>query len=277
MNGQWLKLVNDLITNGKKVSPRGQPTREILGRSTTVNIDDSVLTIPGRKLGYKFMCAEAAWILSGDNRLSTIEPYSRDIHKFSDNGVHFAGAYGPQFIDQVSYVVDCLLKDEDTRQAVMTIWRPNPRPSKDTPCTVYVQFIIRDGELHVFDYMRSSDAWLGFPYDIFNFSMAAYYVLIMLKMKGIHLKPGKITLIATSQHIYDRNLPAFYEDINSKSKIGFDGEYYTSQIPYKPLDIDQFDKPKQLVDMLWDLANGKWKQGMFLADLMEKVYGQNID
>jgi thymidylate synthase len=265
MNEQWLMLVNELIMHGKKISPRGQETRELLCKSTTINLKTPVLSLPGRKLGYKFMCAEAAWILSGDNRLSTIEPYSKDIHKFSDNGVHFAGAYGPQFLEQVSYIVDTLFKDEDTRQAVMTIWRPNPRDSKDIPCTVYIQFIIRDGELHVFDYMRSSDVWLGFPYDVFNFSMMAYYVLIMLKMKGKVLKPGTLTLTATSQHIYERNIPTYFENINSKPKTSFS---------YKPLDIDYYWNPIQLVNVLWDLANGKYKQeNLFLSDLMEQVYG----
>lgn len=263
MNEQWLRLVNELIVHGQKVSPRGQQTRELLCKSTTIDLQKPVLTIPGRKLGYKFMCAEAAWILSGDNRLSTIEHYSKDIHKFSDNGVHFAGAYGPQFLEQVSYVVDALLKDEDTRQAVMTIWRPNPRDSKDVPCTVSVQFIIRDGKLHIFDFMRSSDVWLGFPYDIFNFSMMAYYVLIMLNMKGKLYEPGTITLTATSQHIYERNLPAYYEDINAKPQKFFE---------YLPLDYAALKHPRFLVNMLWDLANGQWTDETFLSELMSAVY-----
>jgi thymidylate synthase len=263
MNSQWLRLMNELIEEGQEVAPRGQKTRELLCKSTTVDIQNPVLTLVKRRLGYKFMCAEAAWILIGDNRLSTIESYSKDIHKFSDNGVHFAGAYGPQFIDQVSYIVESLLKDEDTRQAVMTIWRPNPRDSKDIPCTVYVQFLIRNGRLYAFDYMRSSDVWLGFPYDIFNFSMMTYYILIMLNMRGKSLKPGKITLTATSQHVYERDIKTYCENIDKKPMELFQ---------YKQLDYENIDHPQRLVDTLWNLADGKKKKDSFLTDLMEQVY-----
>jgi thymidylate synthase len=39
---------------------------------------------------------------------------------------------------QLDYVVEALVKDNDSRQAVLTIWRPSPAPSKDIPCTVSI-------------------------------------------------------------------------------------------------------------------------------------------
>jgi thymidylate synthase len=143
--------------------------------------------------------------------------------------------------DQLHFVIDALNADKDTRQAVMTIWRPNPRPSKDIPCTVSVQFLIRDGLLHVVDTMRSSDLWLGWPYDIFNFSMLARYVICHLKQKP---ELGVIVLQAGSAHLYEQNwLPA-------QAIVG--GKCTVEETPTIPW----FENGDDLIDWLWEQANG---------------------
>ena len=130
----WIDLLREIADSGSQVGPRGKGTLEILAKTTVVDMKMPVVTIPQRNLGYKFMAAEAHWILSGDNRVETIAPYSKQISRFSDDGVRFFGAYGPKVVDQLSYVVDCLVRDEASRQAVMTIWRERPGSTKDVPC-----------------------------------------------------------------------------------------------------------------------------------------------
>src|SRR3546814_5271713 len=70
------------------------------------------------------------------HRGSEIAPWNRHISQFSDDGVVFAGAYGPRINLQLDYVLNKLREDPDTRQAGLTIWRPNPQPSKDIPCKI---------------------------------------------------------------------------------------------------------------------------------------------
>lgn len=202
----WLELLKTILTKGETVHPRGQMTWEIPAHTTVVDMNDPVISIRERELGYKFMAAEAHWILSGDNRVSTIAPYSKKISTFSDDGVRFFGAYGPKVMEQMSYVVKTLGEDVDSRQAVMTIWRERPHATKDVPCTVALQFMIRDGKLNCHATMRSSDAWLGWVYDTFNFSMITWAVLLELRQWGLQdhvdLQIGKLYLTAASQHLY---------------------------------------------------------------------------
>src|SRR5688500_457046 len=177
----WLgaprSLVNTAIDpRSQLVGPRGMATIERQAVMTTVNMSLPVVTVPSRKLSYKFMAAEAFWILTGDNRVETIEPYCKEIAKFSDDGEVFAGAYGPRIVEQLPFVLRYLKEDTDTRQAVLTDWKEAPPDSKDTPCTVAMVFQLRKGELDLHVFMRSSDVWLGLPYDIFNFSMVAWFV-----------------------------------------------------------------------------------------------------
>lgn len=211
----WIDLLGDIMANGEIVSPRGKRTRELLHtRSTCVRMDQAMVAMPDRRLNYKFQCAEALWILGGDNRLAPLTKHVKRMADFSDDGVTLAGAYGPRINPQLDYVVNALVKDRDTRQAVLTIWTPNPAPSKDIPCTVAMAFSIRENHLYQHVYMRSSDAWLGVPYDMFSFAAVGLKVACLynamtkvLQAEGAlePVWPGGLTITATSAHLYSEN------------------------------------------------------------------------
>jgi len=223
-NETWLKTLVALITAGDIVEPRGLWTKEILNHQFKVDMRFPVLTIPERRLSYKFMAAEAYWILSGDNRVETIAPFNKAIANFSDDGKVFFGAYGPKITNQLEYIIDVLSKDELSRQAVINIWRENPPKTKDVPCTLNLIFNIRDNRLHLTANMRSSDIWLGVPYDVFNFSMVAAYVVARLNSKMTNRKtihPGVLTMNAVSRHLYETNEKDAWEIINMYLSDGF--------------------------------------------------------
>lgn len=208
--GAWLHVLSSIIARGAITNPRGMPTREVLHNSVAFNMLRPVVSVPARKLSYKFLAAEAFWILSGDNRVETIAPYNKNIAQFSDDGKTFFGAYGPKVAAQIDFVVKSLLGDRMTRQAVITLWRENPPATKDVPCTVALTFNIRDGRLNCHVFMRSSDAWLGFPYDVFNFSMIALNVLSSYNEnvsdpKANHARLGTLYFTAVSSHLYQKN------------------------------------------------------------------------
>lgn len=208
----WIKLLSDIMLMGNTVSPRGQLTKEILQHTIALNMREPVVKVPLRKLSYQFMAAEAFWILSGDDKVETIEPYNKNIAQFSDDGKTFFGAYGPKIVSQLAYIVEKLRGDKDSRQAGLTIWRENPPETKDVPCTVAIWFNIRNDLLNCHVFMRSSDAWLGIPYDVFNFSMLGHMVCALYNTNNDPYRevfpvicPGTLYLTAASSHIYDRN------------------------------------------------------------------------
>lgn len=204
----WVHLLQKIVTTGDRVDPRGVETSELFANQTVINMQDPMVTFPLRKVSYPFMLAEAWWIAAGYNDVSSIKPYAPSIARFSDNGHVFNGAYGPAIISQYEYVIEALMNDECSRQAVLTIWNRNPGKSKDIPCTIALQFMIRNGAIHCVASMRSSDVWIGFIYDIFNFSVIAVYIAIELKRRTqLKLKLGKLSLTAGSQHLYASNRP----------------------------------------------------------------------
>lgn len=209
----WTFLLYDLLNYGQLVSPRGNPTLEMPQKTIQVDMRQPVIIDPKRKLSYQFMAAEAYWILSGDDSVAGIAPWNKNIAQFSDDGERFFGAYGPKILDQLNYVVEKLRSDLDSRQAGLTIWRENPPQTKDYPCTIAIWFQVRAGKLNCHVFMRSSDAWLGIPYDVFNFSMLAHLVCCELNVDGSerhHFEPGTLYLTAASSHLYEEHFESAY-------------------------------------------------------------------
>jgi thymidylate synthase len=204
----WSETLHNILTTGNPVAPRGKITREIPQYTIEVDMRKPVLRVPERSLSYNFMAAEAFWILSGDDRVETIAPYNGRIVEFSDDGKRFFGAYGPKIVAQLPYVVNKLRLDRDTRQAGLNIWRESPPSSKDIPCTVSIFFSTRQAKLNCHVFMRSSDVWLGMPYDVFNFSMLSHLVCGLLNSPddlNCRVEPGQLYLTAASSHLYETN------------------------------------------------------------------------
>lgn len=223
-NFAWLDELSGVLKHGNNASPRNQSTKELLQQTSAINMRKPVITIPERKLSIKFLGGEAYWILSGDNRLETIVPYNKNISEYSDDGSTFFGAYGPRIISQLDYVVDKLKSDVDTRQAVLTIWRDNPPETKDMPCTVAVHFMIRDSKLNCHVFMRSNDLWLGYPYDVFNFSMLSHLVCCKLNASVVEdngniIEPGTLYHTASSRHIYEQQFAQARELANKYNPV----------------------------------------------------------
>lgn len=222
-NRLWIQLLKKIYGSGKSVGPRGLQTKELIAHQSIIDMNYPCITLPSREMNYKFMFGEAWWILSGSNKVEPIAQYLENIRKFSDNGLTFNGAYGPKVVEQLQHVINSLAIDPESRQAVLTIWRENPAPSKDIPCTVSMQFLIRNNKLICNVTMRSSDAWLGWVYDIFNFSMISAYIGIALRHSYnpvLHdLELGELYITAGSQHIYECDFDKVENVLNKNSKV----------------------------------------------------------
>lgn len=253
----WRRLLLDIIEHGTMVNPRGQPTFELLHTNNIcININQAVVRSPVRKLNYQFMCAEALWILNGDNQLKPLTRFVKRMKQYSDDGETLAGAYGIQIIPQLNYVMKTLLADRDTRQAMLSIWTPNPKPSKDIPCTVAMVFSIRDNLLHLHVFMRSSDGWLGIPYDMFSFACVGLLVLADYNQKTTSdlIRPGVLTISMTSSHLYEKDLPKVFDLLRSPTP-----ELFSIHIP-DGFNLEYWGQFKQaLSDQREGIENKLWR------------------
>lgn len=200
IDAEWLRTYRKVLNEGRIVTPRGRRVKEI--DHHTVRVDMRYPVLRARKLNYRFMAAEALWMIQGRR-----DVFHANMAPFSDDGVFLAGAYGPHIHSQLHYVIKSLLHDRDTRQAALTVWTPAPTPSRDIPCTMSMVFMIRDDQLNLHVFMRSSDAWLGLPYDVFSFTMIANWVALIYngarRFPNRSVTPGTLFLTASSCHVYE--------------------------------------------------------------------------
>lgn len=200
----WSALLVELLHTGEESKPRGFPIYEKLNVQVRVEkMLNNILISPERKPNYKFMVAEWLWIWFGMDDVRTISQYNKEIAKFSDDGEILSGAYGPRLIVQEAHVAKTLAEDRDSRQAVFTIFSPHPPKSKDIPCTLTLQIFVRAGVVHATVNMRSSDIWLGLPYDFFTFSM---FVNLFCSKFMPECELGSMTFNLGSSHLYHSDL-----------------------------------------------------------------------
>ena len=178
----------------------------------------NIVTSPIRKMPMRYATAELAWYLSGSNRVRDIGPFAQKWYDISDDGVHNNSAYGYRIqrkfgFDQWEYVRSMLYKSPGSRQAIIHIKDPSDLPTKDTPCTVYLQFLIRNEKLNLSVHMRSNDIWMGVPYDMFSFTFLQMKMAMEL---GVDL--GQYTHYAGSLHMYKRDYESAQANQNKEVK-----------------------------------------------------------
>jgi len=211
----YLDLAQQVYNNPDfEASPRGMAVREKLAcKFTITNPLDRLPYVPDRKFSVTYVIAELLWYLSAEDKTDWIANYSSFWSSISDDGETANSAYGARIFkphpriaggtfSQWDYIKDELTKDPDSRRAVVHIRSPwdSVKAKLDVPCTLSLQFFIRDNALHMVAHMRSSDLILGIAYDVPAFTLMQE---LMAKELGVNL--GHYTHVSNSLHIYERH------------------------------------------------------------------------
>ena len=203
----WLYWYDRLVKQECQDESRdGEVHGEIINAITELTDPTrNIVTNEVRNLSMRYGIGEMLWYMSGNNELKEIQKYTKGWDRMSDDGVHVNSNYGwcirHKFgFDQWEYIKNMLKEHPETRQAIIHIKSADNKESKDVNCTISLQFFIRDGQLYCTAYMRSNDIWLGYPYDVFQFTN----MQILLSME-LGLELGTYTHIAGSLHLYERN------------------------------------------------------------------------
>jgi len=215
----WLDAANEIIENGTDLPSRDGNCREVMGYVARLTDPMSNFMFnPVRKMHPSYAAAELIWYLSGETEITRIEAYAPQYKRFvsgeKDDGLHSHGAYGgrlsetsPAGYTMLAHVVRCLVKNPESRQICLALWnnaRDLPFAESggvgDIPCTLALNFLVRDGRLNLCATMRSNDIWLGTPYDIWCFTSLQFFIAEAAK-----LKLGWYQHQAMSLHAYERN------------------------------------------------------------------------
>ena len=153
---------------------------------------------------------ELLWYLSKENDLAFILPYIPAYKNESEDGVVVYGGYGPRLFsqrgnDQIANVIAALRDKPTTRRAVVQVFAAEDVAArhKEVPCTTTLQFLVRDDALQMITTMRSNDAYLGLPHDVFCFTMLQEIVA-----RSLNLDVGVYRHFVGSLHVYAKHFSA---------------------------------------------------------------------
>ncbi|RZS35451.1 thymidylate synthase [Corticibacter populi] len=184
---------------------------------------------------------ELLWYLSRDTKLDFIDYYVPGVFQDeSDDQVTVRSGYGERLFsfngaDQMANVIKLLKEKPSSRRAVIQLFDATDllKPYKSIPCTCTLQFMARDDRLHMFVSMRSNDAFLGLPHDVFSFTM-----LQELVARSVGMEVGEYKHCAGSLHLYKKHAARAARYLE---------EGYQSKIAMPPMPMgDPWDNVKQL-------------------------------
>lgn len=209
MGNAFIAAVARTMQSGERIEVRGSVTRELRNQMLVMlRPTERTPVIAGRRNNVFASIAETMWVLGGRDDVAFLTPYLPRAVDFSDDGVVWRAAYGPRLkfgngVDQIENVVRLLTEDPHTRRAIITLFDPAADyvTSKDVPCTNWMQFTTRNGELHLAVVMRSNDLFWGFSgINVFEWS-----VLQELVARWTGHTVGTLTFFVGSLHIYERH------------------------------------------------------------------------
>lgn len=195
-----------IMEQGDEIQPRRGAAKELSG--VVLRVTNPLARISRTESrAVPFSClGELCWYLSGSDSLSFIEYYIPVYRDDADAGA-LGGAYGPRLFDwkgihQFRSALDLLDRHSDSRRAVIQLYDAKDLVDgfKDVPCTCSFQFMIRENRLNMITHMRSNDAYLGLPHDVFCFTMLQE---IAAKSLVVHL--GNYIHMVGSLHIYQKD------------------------------------------------------------------------
>lgn len=105
--------------------------------------------------------------------------------------------------DQIRLAVEALRKDPTDRRVYVSAWDPaedglGEQGQKNVPCPASFTFSITGGELHSSLFLRSSDVFVGLPYDVMGHALLMDAVAHELK-----IRPGVMHVTMAHVHLYE--------------------------------------------------------------------------
>lgn len=173
--------------------------------------EERVMFIPERDANPFFHLMESLWMMAGRNDVAWLSQFNSNIANYSDDGVHFHGAYGYRWrnmnadggvLDQLETIANLLKQNPDDRRVVLQMWDSSidlGMEGKDFPCNLTVTFRVNPyGQLDMTVFNRSNDmVWGAYGANAVHFS---FLQEVMAAWIGVPI--GRYWQISTNLHLY---------------------------------------------------------------------------
>ncbi|MEC4091123.1 thymidylate synthase [Pseudoalteromonas rubra] len=235
----YLELLRDVLENGTPKGDRtGTGTRSVFGRQIRHNLQDGFPLLTTKKLHFKSIANELIWFLKGDTNKTWLNENGVKIwDEWALENGDLGPIYGKQWtawptkeggeINQIDYVVDTLKNNPNSRRILFHGWNVEYLPDESMspqenvaagrmalpPCHLLYQFYVADGKLSGQLYIRSSDIFLGLPYNIASLSL-----LVHMLAQQCDLEPGEVIVSFGDLHAYSNHMMQIEQQLQREPK-----------------------------------------------------------
>lgn len=216
-NELYLQIIKELTANPQYITaPRGMQIKETLGAVVRLNdASQSLNTLVARKNNYAFGIIEKFEYALGISHPDRLIAYNKNYASHANEYGLYDGSYAERTGYWLKHIVNLIKSDKDTRQAVISIYGIQDRhKTKDVPCTLSLQFFVRDNKLNLIATMRSNDVLWGVPYDTNAF---CFLQEVIASATGYEM--GYYELHAGSLHIYTEREDQLLKLLDDQSEL----------------------------------------------------------
>lgn len=231
---QYHELLKDILANGVSKGDRtGTGTLSVFGRQFRHDLSLGFPLLTTKKLHFKSIANELIWFLSGNTNTKWLnENGVRIWDEWATEEGDLGPVYGQQWtawptkdgksINQIDYVIDTLRHNPNSRRILFHGWNPEYLPDESIsptenvkqgrmalpPCHLLYQFYVANGKLSAQLYIRSSDSFLGLPYNI-----ASLALLTHMLAQQCDLQPHEIIVSIGDAHAYANHMAQIQEQL----------------------------------------------------------------
>lgn len=213
----YLELVQDILDNGEPTMDRtGVGTIKVFDRNLSFDLGKGFPILTTKKIHFKSVVAELLWFLRGSTDVAYLiengctiwnEWVTPETAQYDDSGKLISGSVGPMYgkqwrdfggVDQIKQLIEGLKFNPNSRRHVVASW--NPPEIFDMalpPCHPFFQFVVTGNKLNCKFTMRSSDVFLGLPFNIASYALLTH---ILAKLTGYEV--GTLAYSGGDVHIY---------------------------------------------------------------------------
>jgi len=229
----YLELLDDILSNGVQKGDRtGTGTLSVFGRQYRHNLQDGFPLLTTKKVHFKGIANELIWFLNGDTNTQWLKENGVSIwDEWADDNGDLGPLYGEQWtswptkdggtINQIDYVVNCLKNNPNSRRILFHGWNVEYLPDESVspqenvkqgrmalpPCHLLYQFYVANNRLSAQLYIRSSDSFLGLPYNTTSLAL-----LVHMLAQQCDLDVGEVIVTTGDSHIYSNHI----EQVNTQ-------------------------------------------------------------
>lgn len=241
---QYHDLIWEILDRGDHRTDRtGVGTRSLFGHQLRFDLRGGFPLLTTRKIHWRSIVCELLWMLRGDSNVRSLQAQGVTIwDEWADQNGDLGPIYGVQWRhwggDQIKRLIEQIRTNPTSRRLVVSAWNAAEIDRMALPpCHALFQFYVCAGRLSCHLYQRSSDVFLGLPFNI-----ASYALLTHMVAHVTELDVADLVISIGDAHLYGNHIEQAHRlltrDHLPAPRLVLNGDLWAGQIDrFTPYDI----------------------------------------